>query len=132
MLRAKLEAARGVERDAPRGLPAVYDELLAGVPEVGRPRTLPGNEHVWHLYVVRVPRRDPVLARLLDATASGRESTTRQPIHLQGALRALGHGRGDFPCAERAAAEVLSLPMFPHITAEQQGRVVDELRRVIA
>ena len=83
------------------------------------------------LWVATQRRRDLVLRRLLDA---GIEAGVHypQPIHLQGALRALGHGPGDFPCAERAAAEVLSLPIFPHIRAEQQRRVVDELRRAIA
>ena len=130
VLRAKLERLEAWNAMR-RAAAAFYDELLADVPEVGRPRTAPGNEHAYHLYVVRVRRRDLVLRRLLGA---GIEAGVHypQPIHLQGALRALGHGRGDFPCAERAAAEVLSLPIFPHIRAEQQRRVVDELRRAIA
>jgi dTDP-4-amino-4,6-dideoxygalactose transaminase len=49
------------------------------------------------------------------------------PIHLQGAFRGLGHGPGDFPVAEKAAREVLSLPLYPGITAEQQAEVVDAL-----
>ena len=54
------------------------------------------------------------------------------PIHLLGAFAQLGHRRGDFPVAERAADEVLSLPLFPGVTAAQQKRVVDELRRALA
>ena len=119
VLRAKLArlAAWNATR---RAAAARYDELLAGVPGVVRPRTAPGNEHVWHLYVVRVPRRDLVLRRLL-AAGIGAGVHYPLPIHLQGALRALGHGRGDFPCAERAAAEVLSLPIFPQITSGAAG-----------
>jgi len=108
-----------------------YDELLADLPRVTPPATLPGNEHVWHLYVVRVPERDRVLERLAVAGISaGIHYPT--PIHLLGAFAQLGHRRGDFPVAERAADEVLSLPLFPGVTAAQQKRVVDELRRALA
>ena len=107
-----------------------YDELLADLPRVTRPATLPGNEHVWHLYVVRVPERDRVLERLAVAGISaGIHYPT--PIHLLGAFAHLGHRQGDFPVAECAADEVLSLPLFPGITAAQQERVVDELRRAL-
>ena len=54
------------------------------------------------------------------------------PLHLQGAFRGLGHRAGDFPAAEAAAAEVLSLPLFPGITAAQQERVADALRAALA
>lgn len=100
-----------------------YDELLAAFPDVRTPATMPGNEHVWHLYVVRVPRRDRVLERLIGA-GIGASIHYPTPIHLQGAFRDLGHGPGDFPVAERAADEVLSLPLFPGITATQQEEVV--------
>jgi dTDP-4-amino-4,6-dideoxygalactose transaminase len=108
-----------------------YDELLAGLPQVTRPATLPGNEHVWHLYVLRVPRRDEVL-RKLNAAGIGAGIHYPTPIHLHGAFRHLGHRPGDFPVAERAAAEVLSLPLFPEITPAQQERVADELRNALA
>jgi dTDP-4-amino-4,6-dideoxygalactose transaminase len=108
-----------------------YDDLLARVPNVQVPRTAPGNEHVFHLYVVRVPGRDAVLARL-NAEGIGAGVHYPVPIHLQGAFAHLGHRAGDFPVAEQAAGEILSLPMFPEITAEQQVRVVDVLRRVLS
>ena len=95
------------------------------------PAVAPGNEHVWHLYVVRVPRRDEVLRRL-QASGIGAGVHYPVPIHLQGAFRHLGYRLGDFPVAERAAAEVLSLPLFPEITASQQERVVAELARALA
>jgi len=108
-----------------------YDALLAGLPGVTLPAVLPGNEPVWHLYVVRVPRRDDVLARL---RAAGIEAGVHypMPIHLQGAFRALGHRRGDFPVAEAAAERVLSLPLYPGITPAQQERVADALRAALA
>jgi dTDP-4-amino-4,6-dideoxygalactose transaminase len=109
---------------------ARYDALLADLPDVETPRTLPGNEHVWHLYVVRVPRRDDVLARL-NAAGIGAGIHYPTPLHLHGALRDLGYKPGDFPAAEKAAGEILSLPMDPHLTEEKQERVVDALRRAL-
>ena len=94
------------------------------------PATLPGNEHVWHLYVVRVPRRDEVLGAL-NAADVGAAVHYPVPIHLQGAFHHLGHRRGDFRAAEAAADEVLSLPLFPEITPEQQERVAAALRRAL-
>ena len=55
-----------------------------------------------------------------------------QSIHLQGAFASLGHARGAFPVAERAAGAILSLPLFPEITAEQQECVAAALRRALA
>jgi dTDP-4-amino-4,6-dideoxygalactose transaminase len=94
------------------------------------PETLPGNEHVWHLYVIRVPRRDETLKKL-NAAGIGAGIHYPIPIHLQGAFKQLGQGPGSFPVAETAAGEILSLPLFPQITPQQQERVADELRKAI-
>ena len=107
-----------------------YDALLAGVEQVVRPRTLSGNEHVWHLYVVRVPARDGVWKQLRDAGIGAAVHYPR-PIHLEEAMQHLGYRAGDFPVAERAASEILSLPMFPEITEEQQVRVVESLKAAL-
>jgi len=117
--------------EARRQAAARYGELLAGIEGVELPRTLPGNEHVWHLYVVRVPGRDGVLAKL-NAAGIGAGIHYPVPLHLHGALSDLGYRRGDFPEAEKAAAEILSLPMHPHLTAEQQERVAEALRKALA
>jgi dTDP-4-amino-4,6-dideoxygalactose transaminase len=114
--------------EARRDAAGRYDELLQDLPMVVRPTVLAGNEHVWHLYVIRVPRRDEVLTRLHEA-GIGAGVHYPIPIHLQGAFRELGHREGDFPVAERACREILSLPIYPGITPEQQERVVLELRR---
>jgi dTDP-4-amino-4,6-dideoxygalactose transaminase len=108
-----------------------YHELLAGTPGLTLPVTLPGNQHIWHLYVVRVPRRDQVLAQLA-AAGIGAGIHYPVPIHLQGAFRHLGHRAGDFPVAERAAAEVLSLPLFAEVTPEQQERTASALKRALS
>jgi dTDP-4-amino-4,6-dideoxygalactose transaminase len=116
--------------EARRRAAARYDEMLADVAGVAIPRTAPGNEHIYHLYVVRVPRRDEVLRRL-NVEGIGAGIHYPVPIHLQGAFKHLGHRQGDFPVAERAATEILSLPLFPEITADQQGIVVEALRRAL-
>jgi dTDP-4-amino-4,6-dideoxygalactose transaminase len=130
VLRAKLRRLAGWN-DARRQAARRYDDLLGSVPGVRLPATLPGNEHVWHLYVIRVAGdRDGVLARLHEAGV-GAGIHYPVPIHLQGAFRHLGHGPGDFPVTERAAAEILSLPIYPHITPVQQQRVAEALAAAI-
>jgi dTDP-4-amino-4,6-dideoxygalactose transaminase len=84
------------------------------------------NEHVWHLYVVRVPDRDRVLSEL-GAAEIGAAIHYPNPIHMTEAFADLGMPAGSFPNAERAAPMLLTLPLHPHITAEQQERVVDAL-----
>ena len=119
---ARLDAWNALRREAA----ARYDELLAGLPQLVLPATLPANEHVWHIYAVRVPERDRLLAGLHEAgIAAGVHYPL--PIHLQGAFAELGHRRGDFTHAERAADELLSLPLYPGIESEQQERVVSVL-----
>lgn len=102
---------------------ARYAELLADLPGVRLPGTRPGNHDVWHLYVIRVEDRDRVISELASAgIGAGIHYPT--PLHLTEAYAALGYRRGQFPVAERAADAILSLPMFPHLTGEQQERVV--------
>ncbi len=117
--------------DARTHAAALYDMLLTDLGErVRTPVVAEGNLHVWHLYVVRVPARDQVLERLR-AAGIGASVHYPLPLHLQGALSELGYRRGDFPVAERAAAEILSLPLYPGITPAQQERVVDALRAAL-
>jgi dTDP-4-amino-4,6-dideoxygalactose transaminase len=108
-----------------------YTALLSTVDGVATPATLPGNEHVWHLFVVRVPDRDRVLKELQTAgIGAGIHYPT--PVHLTGAFGDLGYGDGAFPVAERCAGELLSLPLYAEITAEQQERVVQVLAGALA
>lgn len=108
-----------------------YDDLLEGVPGVRRPSVAAGNEHVWHLYVVRVADRDRVLTELV-AAGIGAGIHYPTPVHLTGAFSFLGQPQGRFPVTERAAREMVSLPLYPGITREQQERVVAELVRTSA
>jgi dTDP-4-amino-4,6-dideoxygalactose transaminase len=106
---------------------ARYAELLADFPDVRIPSTLPGNEHVWHIYAIRVPERDKLVG-LLNEQGIGAGIHYPSTVHLSPAFADLGYGRGDFPIAEAAADSVLSLPIFGHITEVQQVRVVEALR----
>ena len=123
---ARLDAWNALRREAA----ARYDALLGDCEAVGLPRTAAGNEHVWHLYVVRVAQRDRVLAELGEA-GIGAGVHYPVPIHLQGAFASLGLGAGSFPVAERSAHEALSLPLFPGISEAQQVRVSEALRRAL-
>jgi dTDP-4-amino-4,6-dideoxygalactose transaminase len=82
------------------------------------------------VYVVQVEERDRVLATLRERGV-GAQVHFPFPLHLQQGYTFLGYRRGDFPVAESAADRVLSLPLFPGITREQQERVAAELRRAV-
>jgi dTDP-4-amino-4,6-dideoxygalactose transaminase len=107
-----------------------YDILLSDFEHVVRPRVLAGNQHVWHLYVVRVPDRDRVLKEL-NAMGIGAGIHYPQPIHLTAAFAELGYANGAFPVAERTAPQLLSLPLYPEISDEQQEYVVSALREAV-
>jgi UDP-2-acetamido-2-deoxy-ribo-hexuluronate aminotransferase len=107
---------------------ARYNALLDGICRT--PQTLPGNTHVYAQYTVRVPHRDEVARRLKER---GIPTAVYYPkcLHEQPVFAALGHGHGDFPVAEQAAREVLSLPMHPFLSQADQDRVVEALREVL-
>ncbi|HSO49652.1 MAG TPA: DegT/DnrJ/EryC1/StrS family aminotransferase [Acidimicrobiia bacterium] len=129
VLGAKLRFLRAWNQER-REAAVRYDELLQKLGEVVRPKVLAGNEHVWHLYVVRVPNRDEVLAKL-QSVGIGAGIHYPTPIHLQGAFGDLGYRSGDFPVSEKASGEILSLPIYPGISPEQQERVVEQLRKAL-
>ncbi|TCO62681.1 DegT/DnrJ/EryC1/StrS family aminotransferase [Actinocrispum wychmicini] len=99
-----------------------YETLLADVPGVVVPRVLPGNTHVWHLYVVRVQDRDRVHDSMR-ANGVGAAIHYPTPIHQTAPFATAD----SFPNAEKLAGEILSLPMFPGITRAQQERVAEVL-----
>jgi dTDP-4-amino-4,6-dideoxygalactose transaminase len=92
------------------------------------PFTDPRARHVFHQYVIRVPRRDELRAFLTERQI-GSEIYYPLPLHLQQALRFLGYREGDFPESERAAREVLALPIFPQLRTDEQERVVAAISR---
>ncbi len=109
---------------------AFYTRALRGAEQVRTPLVAPGNEHVWHLYVIQVDDRDRILASL-QREGIGAAVHYPIPLHLQPAFASLGHRVGDFPNAEAATARILSLPIFPGITTDQQSRVVDAVLRTV-
>ncbi|HTL69060.1 MAG TPA: DegT/DnrJ/EryC1/StrS family aminotransferase [Lacunisphaera sp.] len=104
-----------------------YHEMLAGTP-LRLPREAAGCESVYHLYVVRHPARDR-LKEHLEQCGVGSALHYPVPLHLQKCFASLGYQPGDFPVAERAAAECLSLPIYPELTDEQVDHVGASIRR---
>ncbi len=116
-----------------RAIAARYGELLSDEARAGRvvlPVEAPGRRHVYHQYVVRVGDRDAVQARL---SARGIATAVFYPVplHLQECFSGLGYREGSFPQAEKAAREVLALPVFAQITDGEVERVAEELRRAL-
>jgi dTDP-4-amino-4,6-dideoxygalactose transaminase len=120
-----------------RALALRYNELFAaaGVVESGPypdhglvlPWADPRAHHVYHQYVIRVARRDELRAWLTER-GIGSEVYYPLALHQQKALASLGYREGDFPESERAAREVLALPIFPHLRDDEQERVVAAIR----
>jgi dTDP-4-amino-4,6-dideoxygalactose transaminase len=107
-----------------------YDALLANVSGVTPPLQPSWAQSVYHLYVVRLPKRESVQQHL---TSQGIGSGLHYPVplHLQKAYAHLGYGAGSFPVSERVAEQILSLPMFPGITEQQQERVVNAVAEAL-
>jgi dTDP-4-amino-4,6-dideoxygalactose transaminase len=104
----------------------VYTDLLANV-EVGTPAEVPGVRHVYHLYVVRTPHRDALLAHL-KARGIGASIHYPLPVHRQPAYLKLGYADLALPQAEHAATEVLSIPLYAELMVEQIDHVVGEIK----
>jgi dTDP-4-amino-4,6-dideoxygalactose transaminase len=112
-----------------RAIAKRYDALFADAARAGRlvlPVEAPGRRHVYHQYVVRVADRNAVKTRLAER-GIGSSVFYPVPLHLQKCFAALGGREGDFPQAERAAKEVLALPMFAELTNAEVDRVVSEV-----
>jgi dTDP-4-amino-4,6-dideoxygalactose transaminase len=103
-----------------------YREMLAGVEGLVIPFDPPYSKSIHHLYVVRVNNREQVMKELGDA-GIGTGIHYPVPLHQQKAYAHLGYKRGDFPVTDKIAPEILSLPMFPNLSAEQQSRVVNAI-----
>jgi dTDP-4-amino-4,6-dideoxygalactose transaminase len=127
--------------DARRAVAERYDSLLraAGLAEKGPypgrgvvlPHEVPGSRHAWHQYVIRSARRDE-LRKFLTARKIGSEIYYPVPLHLQEALQSLGYEEGSFPEAERAAREVLALPIFPELREDEQRTVVNAIAEFLS
>jgi dTDP-4-amino-4,6-dideoxygalactose transaminase len=128
ILRVKL---RRLEQwtEARRRHAAFLDAALDGLP-LETPAVRPGSRHVYHQYVIRVARRDEI------AESLGRRGIQTGvhypvPVHLQPGYQDLGYRAGDFPVAEQAAREVLSLPVYPELDAAALQQIADGVRQAV-
>ena len=116
--------------DARRRIASQYNRLLANSCVI-TPKELPGRQHSYHLYVVRVAVRDAVQKRL---AAVGVSTGIHYPIplHLQPVMSSLQYAKGDFPRAENCASTILSLPIFPELRTYEVEYVAEQLIRSLS
>jgi dTDP-4-amino-4,6-dideoxygalactose transaminase len=114
-----------------RRVAARYRELLAGTPELLLPVEAGYAHHIYHIFAVRVPRRDELIQKLAER-GIGTGIHYPVPVHLQAAYAGLGHHRGDFPVTEACADSFLSLPMYPELTDTQIETVARELKACLS
>jgi dTDP-4-amino-4,6-dideoxygalactose transaminase len=115
-----------------QGAASVYQESFSNDrTHVVLPFVPAGSDPVYHLYVIRTDRRSELQAHL---SANYIDTGIHYPIalHLQTAFQSLGYQRGDFPAAEQAADQILSLPMYPQLRSDQQEKVVEAIRAFLA
>ncbi len=107
-----------------------YEELLGGVEGIKLPRAIPEATPCWHLYVIRLANRDKLMEHL---SAKGISTGLHYPIalHLQPAFREYGFKAGMFPVAEKIVEEIVSLPMYPHLTRQEVEYVCEHVRSFI-
>ncbi|MDP6581664.1 MAG: DegT/DnrJ/EryC1/StrS family aminotransferase [Vicinamibacterales bacterium] len=128
ILRVKLRHLP-VWNDARRRIATAYDQALADT-GVTTPTVMAYAHHVFHLYAVQTAHRD-FLHQALDAEGIQSGLHYPVPVHLQPAHADLGGQRGDHPCAETAAAETLTLPIYPELPEEVPSRVAEIIRRTL-
>lgn len=107
-----------------------YCELLKGVKGIKTPQTKKDRKHIYQTFAVRLKNRDQVCEGMKQK-GIGVLIHYPIPLHLQEAYKELGHKAGDFPVAEGVSREILSLPMFPHMTKKQIKYVCDSLKELI-
>jgi dTDP-4-amino-4,6-dideoxygalactose transaminase len=129
ILRVKLRHLLDWQR-ARQARAAEYTRHFSQLPGVMPPLVPEGSEHVYHQYTVRIENRDDV-QRILAEHRIGSAIYYPVPLHLQPLYTSLGHKRGDFPHAEHAAEEVLSLPMYPELRLDQVARVAGTITEYV-
>lgn len=117
--------------DSRRNLAHRYHELFSDMSGIVVPQEATWTRGVYHLYVVRVAERQALQAHLA-AAGVGTGIHYPIPLHLQKAYQQLGYKAGDFPVAERVASEILSLPMFPHLSHGQQDAVAMKTKEFLS
>jgi dTDP-4-amino-4,6-dideoxygalactose transaminase len=108
-----------------------YAEAFRGHPAICPPSADPANEHIYHQYTIRVPQRDELQAHL-KARGIGHSIYYPLALHLQPCFAYLGYRRGSLPATEAAMDSVISLPIYPEMTPEQQDAVIDAVQSFYA
>jgi dTDP-4-amino-4,6-dideoxygalactose transaminase len=126
VLHAKLPHLEGWSA-ARRANATFYDAAFADVPEIVTPYVDPANTSIYNQYTVRADRRDALKAHLAEQ-GIGHSVYYPVPLHLQPCFSYLGYGVGAFPASEAAALSVVSLPVYPELTAAQRAEVVQVVR----
>jgi dTDP-4-amino-4,6-dideoxygalactose transaminase len=130
ILRAKLPHL-DAWNDARRRHAGWYDQALHNLPGVCTPAQMPGARHVYHIYCIAVSGDRDALLKGLNQGGVGAGVHYPVPLHMQPALRFLGYEPGAFPHTERAAASIISLPIYPEMTTEQASLVVETLASLL-
>jgi dTDP-4-amino-4,6-dideoxygalactose transaminase len=123
VLRVKLKYLEGWTEGRRRNA-KLYREMLPSA--IVAPVELPGHRHIYNQFVIRSPQRDPLLQHLRNQSI-GNAVYYPTPLHLLPCFRELGGKPGDFPISEAAARESLALPIYPELTPEMIGRVVQAI-----
>jgi dTDP-4-amino-4,6-dideoxygalactose transaminase len=110
---------------------ARYTEAFTGHPEVCPPAIDPANDHIFHQYTIRVPQRDELQVHL-KKQGIGHAVYYPLALHLQPCFAHLGYSRGRLPAAEAAMQSVLSLPVYPELTEQQQNTVIAAVKSFYA
>lgn len=109
----------------------LYNELFKGVEGVVIPFNISEAKHIYHLYVIRVKKRDE-LQKYLKSQGIGTSIHYPIPLHMQQAYQHLGYHEGDFPVAEAVSKEIVSLPMFPELKEDEIAYVVDRVKEFVS
>ncbi len=108
----------------------VYNKFLQGVDGIITPQAAAGANHVYHVYAIRIKRRDELI-QMFKEKGIGAIVHYPIPLHLQKAYQDLGYGQGDFPVSERIAKEIISLPIYPQMKKSQVKFVVEALKKFL-
>lgn len=113
--------------EARRKNAARYTAAFGGHPAICPPEVDPANDHIFHQYTIRVPRRDELQTHL-KGKGIGHAVYYPLALHLQPCFAHLGYGRGSLPVTEASTDSVVSLPVYPELTRDQQDRVTDAVQ----
>jgi dTDP-4-amino-4,6-dideoxygalactose transaminase len=110
----------------------IYRDLFqkAGLDDIMLPVER-GNRHIYNYYVIKVGQRRDDLREYLTANGIGSEIYYPLSLHEQDCFKYLGYKTGDFPVSEKAAKSTIALPIYPELTIEQQGYVVDTIKEFL-